>query len=801
MNIQPGQKLGPYTIGRLLGAGAMGVVYEAVDARLDRTVALKLISEELSRVEEFRRRLAQEASRAAKIDSPYVVKVWEYGESDDRSYVSLELVPGPTLREAAGHLTQEQKLDLVVQLAAGIQAAHDAGVVHRDLKPENLKVGDAGQVRILDFGLAIAERGETVTASGDIEGTIAYSSPEQLSGGAVTASSDLFSFGVVLYELFTGRRPFEGAYSAAVVYSILYEDPPSPQEVRKAIPTWLNDLIIDLLRKRPEDRPASAQEAGRIVMTNRKVVDEAFDLPRGLRRRRSVTVEELKNLSGDDSWAYFCEAFSDDLVASLTQRTALVVGAQPSKARPSDLHERFARYRCDYLVTGTLSRWQEKIRLTLSVYGEGGDRVISKSTFEGVGEQLFTLLASAAEDTAEILAAVSGTQPRERVDGEAPDVAAYDYYMKGRSYYQTNRPEDLERAEKLYRKALEIDANLAAAHAGLSDVYVFQYMAYYDHRAETIERAREEAMLALEKDRTLPEAHRSLGRCYMFCNEPEKAEAAFLRAIESNPKYAIGYRTLAWLKSMYGDPDAALNGATKALKLAPTDLETLLLISDIHMERRTFTPALATLQRAIELGPDYGRAYYALGTVYMRLGVPEPALENFLQAVRYQGDPNAYHDAGYVYMVLGKSSEGQRILEEGIAAGRMPFICHYYLAIMARLAGDTTGAARHVEAAMASIQADDPTGTDPHLIAYRAAVLAEQGDAETARKLITGLGDNDELTGGDWYCLSRACASMGDAARMRVFLHRAIESPKGPTAQEVALDPILTRQGGLADSI
>lgn len=788
MNLTPGQQLDRYVIGRYLGSGAMGVVYEATDTRLGRTVALKLVHEELARSEEFRNRLTEEAQRAALIDSPYVVRVWELGEVDGTTFVSLEYVAGQTLREAADDLSFQNRLDVAQQLASGIQAAHAAGVIHRDLKPENIKLTASGDVRILDFGLALVNRREAVDASGDIEGTVAYCSPEQLSAGDITPASDLFNLGVVLFELFTGRRPFEGEYSAAVIYSILYEDPPGPQELYQGVPYWLNDLILALLNKAPSARPGSAAEVERLIAENR-LTQPAPDVPvKAQRRQRMVTVENMENLSGDPGWNYLCDAVSTHLIGSLTQRTSLVVSAEPSKARPKDLTERFERYHCDYLISGMLERRLRALRLTLSIFEQDKEEPVSRTVFNSTPDQLFVMLASASEDTAETLAALSGTAPQVFADQVAPDVTAYDYYLKGRSYY-TSRQEDLKRAEELFRKALKVDSHFAPAHAGLADVYLVEYMAYYDRRPEKMTAARDAAQRALEIDPALPEAHRALGRYYMFAGERERAEKSLLRAVRHNSKYAIGYRTLAWLKSMEGELDSALGWASQALKLAPTDLESLLLVGLIHMDRREFTPAMATLRRAIELGPDYGRAYYNLGTIYMRLGAPEPALENFVKAIRFQGDPNAYADAGYACLVLRDIDSARQHFLAGIAAGHMPFICQYYIGAMEMLEGKPEAAAVTFAEALRSLEEHDPKGEDPHLAAWRAAVMAYTAPTE-ARHLLASICEREDLTGEDLYCISRAYATLGDSKPMQRFLQRAISAHDGPSEKEAALDPL-----------
>ena len=238
--LTPGSTFGHYKIETCLGEGGMGVVYRALDTRLERVVALKLISEKLARSEDYQSRLANEAKKAAKADSPYVVKVWEHSEYEGLPYISLEYVAGKDLCDSATDCDLEQKIEIARQIAEGIKAAHSVDLIHRDLKPDNIKITDDNQVKIFDFGLAKTVRPDTVDEQGNIEGTLHYLSPEQLSGEPLTFKSDLFSFGTILFELFTGEKPFEGDYAAAVMYSILHEAPPGPREINADLPEWID---------------------------------------------------------------------------------------------------------------------------------------------------------------------------------------------------------------------------------------------------------------------------------------------------------------------------------------------------------------------------------------------------------------------------------------------------------------------------------------------------------------------------------------------------------------------------------
>ncbi len=785
-----GETFGHYQIESVLGRGGMGTVYKALDTQLKRTVALKVINEDLAHSEKYQQRLKAEAKKVGQIDSPYVVKAWDYGEFNGRPYITFEYIEGVSLRELLPELDFYKKIELATKILNGVSSAHKKYVIHRDLKPENIRVTPEGLPKILDFGLALStSKGDTVDATGNIEGTVEYASPEQLSGEATSSKSDLFSFGVILYEMFTSELPFKGAYSASTIYSILYEDPEPPAELNDEIPGWLNDLIIKLLQKNPSERFIDATEVLRYVEDNMSGTGERV-LAAVARKRKTVTVVHLKNLSSDSSWDYFCQGFTEEVINEVNRRTDLIISAQPESSLPKDIKEVFKRCRTDFVLTGSLMNWQNQIRLSLTVYGDRGGQVISTKKHEGPSEQLFSLLSQAAQDVADILADVTGSSAKELAATPSPDVSAYDYYLKGRNYYQTNKPEDLIFAENMFKKALDIDPTLAIAHTGLADVYAFQYMAFYDHSSTKIELAKKEAEMALEVNPNLPEAHRSLGRYYMFTANPVKAEKEYTKAIYINPKYAVGYRTLAWLKSSTGDLDEALNWARKALELAPTDLETLLLLSLIHMDSRKYTLALATLQRATELGPDYGRAYYNLGSVYMKLGVPDLALENFLLAIKYQGDPNSFIDAGYIYLLQKNYEVAKEMFKQSITQGHLKFAAYYHLGLAERFSGSEDKAIEQFEKVISTAeeQINSQTKND-HLLSFQAKAYASIGNVEKAREILDALSTQKQNTGEILCFIAQGYSLIGDNDNCRKYLHQSLQMPDGPTEKEVKLDP------------
>jgi tetratricopeptide (TPR) repeat protein len=326
-------------------------------------------------------------------------------------------------------------------------------------------------------------------------------------------------------------------------------------------------------------------------------------------------------------------------------------------------------------------------------------------------------------------------------------------------------------------------------------------MAYYDRSEAKIEQAKDAAKRAIEIAPQLPEAHRSLGRYYMFIGRFDEAEEAFQKAIQINPKFAIGYRTLAWLNEIQGNHDDAITWAKEALRFAPNDLETLLLLSLINMDQRKYTVAMATLQRSIELAPDYGRAYYNLGTVYLKLGALAPALENYLQAVKHRGDPNARIDAAYVYIVNNESDKARPLLNEAIEAGNFPFVAYHFLGLMEKSRGETDVAAGYFEKAIeAAEECETKDDRNPHIKAFRAMSLASIGRSDEARALLEKLETHEDVDGEVMYFIARGYALLGDEPKVKALLTRALTERAGPTEKELNFDPHFSAYQSLFNS-
>jgi TolB-like protein/Tfp pilus assembly protein PilF/tRNA A-37 threonylcarbamoyl transferase component Bud32 len=791
MRLKRDQQFGPYLIHEPLGEGGSGEVYRALDSRSQRIVALKLIRQDLADSSEYRKRLADETQVAAGIDSAYVVRILECGEHESIPFVAMEFVGGDDLLTATSQASIESKIGLAVQVASGIASAHRAGLIHSNLKPDNVRVAPDGTAKVLDFGLAPVSRDESSLAGDLIAGTQCYAAPEQLTGGELTPMVDQFSLGLTLYEVIAGRHPFERNRAASNAYAILHEQPPPLSDIVSDMPPWVDAVITRLLEKQPADRYPDMDAVVKSLSDGLAGRSATASLAR--RHSKQVTVLDLRNLSGDREWDYFCEGFSDDVVSELARRTTLTVSAQPSREVGRDIPELFRRYHCDYLVTGSMLRWHETIQLRLLVHADKGRVLLAGEKFEDRAENLFGLLSAASGRVAELLSEAAGQRRKEVDESAGVDVTAYDFYLRGKNYYQTNKPENLDFAIQMFSRALLIEPQYALALTGLADVFVFQYMAYYDRTSERLQAAYDHIQKALRRDPELPEAHRSLGRYYMFTGDAVKAEACFKRAIDLNPKFSIAYRSIGWLKYQTSDYESALDWAQQALQLAPTDTETLLLMALLHTYRRQYTAAMATLQRAIEIAPDYGRAHYNLGLVYLKLGVFDLAIENFHSAARYAGDPNCYIDMGYAHMMKREYGLARAAFEESVRQRFFPFVAEYFLGFLDRLENNTSDAKHHFSLALKYTErVDFSNAENVQVYGYHVMILAELGLDREVREHLNRLTAFPNLIGDVCINIARAYALIGEPQEAARYRGLALTVSPGPTEKELAGDPHFT---------
>src|SRR5262245_33226514 len=522
MPLAAGSRLGPYEVVSLLGAGGMGEVYKARDTRLDRLVAIKIVAGGIDDAT-VRERLMREARAASALNHPHICTIHDVGDEEGRPFIAMEWIDGETLAarlaRTGAALAVEETVRLAAQIADALDTAHTSGIVHRDLKPANLFITRRGDIKVLDFGLAKAldliEDAQTVVArrhlteAGTTVGTIAYMAPEQARGELVDARSDLFSFGVVLYEMATGRSPFAGATTALTFDAILNRQPPAARSGNAAITPAVDAIVARLLAKDPSARPASA----------RAVRDELRALLEDSHRDRSsgaarivpsLAVLPFTNLSPEPENEYIADGITEEIINTLAQIKGLQVAARTSsfsfKGKTPDLADVAAKLHVAHVVTGSVRTAGPRLRIRVQLVNAHDGFPVWSERYDREAVDIFEIQDEIAAAIAQKLR-VALTAPDEPIAKRATgDLDAYELYLKGR-FLVNLRGAALLKGLECFEQALSRDSGFAPAHSGIATASALLSLYGYLPGYEAMPKARRAVLNALEADASLAEAH------------------------------------------------------------------------------------------------------------------------------------------------------------------------------------------------------------------------------------------------------------------------------------------------------
>ncbi|HNR40286.1 MAG TPA: protein kinase [Acidobacteriota bacterium] len=666
-----GQTVSHYRIIEKLGEGGMGVVYKAEDTALQRTVALKFLPPVLTRDADAKQRFLHEARAAARLDHPNICAVHEIGETADGSlYIVMACYEGQTLRERLreGALNWPEAAGLVMQAAAGLSEAHAQGIVHRDIKPANLFLTERGQVKILDFGLAKLTGASALTKSGSTLGTAAYMSPEQVAGGAAEAQSDLWSLGVVLYELVAGRTPFAGEYAQAVMYGILNE---AAQPLADA-PPELQRVVSRCLEKRPADRFASAQELADVLaaclglesptapVTRRRprlsrpwwrrwpaaaaalaaamaVAGVAawrngwfpFQMPAQLMR---LAVLPLANLSGDSEQDYLAAGLHEALITDLGRLGGLKrVIARASVMRFSKTdktpHQIAEELGVDALVTGSVQRFGDRVRIYAQLVDGDTEEQIWAERYERDMRDVLALENDVITAiTREIRLKLSPEESQRLSSARPVNPEAYEACLKGRFHFSKLSREGLESAEKYYRLALEKDPNYAPALVGMANVWASRTDTGLMPPAEALAHVKALSQRALALDPTCAEVHIRLANSNIAEWDWAAADKEFRRAIELNPNSAEAHMMYAdYLVTMRRTAEWQVE-IDRALELDPLSTFYRCFYGWHLVYEGRCDEAIGQMSRVAQAEPDFSSVRLGLWGAYFKKGADAEAL-------------------------------------------------------------------------------------------------------------------------------------------------------------------------------
>lgn len=617
-----GKNISHYQIVEELGSGGMAVVYRAIDRKLKRTVALKLLAPDAVSRTEKTVQFIQEARAAAALDHPNICAVYEIDECEDAVFIAMPFVEGGSLKGliAGTPMDFDRIVPVLADVARGLEAAHRLGIVHRDITSDNIMVTADGLAKITDFGLATLPGVKETADSGIVAGTPAYMSPEQVAGETTDARTDIWGLGVCLYEMLTGRLPFAAEYAAAIQYAVQNETPLPVEELRPETPEVLRRVVEKAMAKNPDDRYQTASD---LLAELSALADPLFVKAVGRveeeGERRSIAVMPFVDMSPGQDQGHFCDGIAEEVINALAQVEDLRVAARTSsfafKGAVGDIRSIGQQLGVEAVLEGSLRKADSKVRITAQLVDVADGCHIWSRQYD---RELDDILAIQADIAREITAAMElEVKDGERQALEKPrssDAKAYDLYLRGREYFYKSKRQGIKFAIGMFERAIGEDPNYALAYAGLADCHSYLYM-YFGHAIENLDGAEEASRRAVELDPGLAEAHAARGLALNLRSRWEEAESEFEKAIELNSSLFEAYYFYGRTCFAHGKLEKARDMYRAACRVSPHDYQAPNLLAFTYNSLKEFDKAtaayrigLVNIERRLETHPDDARA-------------------------------------------------------------------------------------------------------------------------------------------------------------------------------------------------
>ena len=651
-----------YGIIEKLGEGGMGVVYLAEDTKLEREVAIKFLPHYIAVNSEERERFRIEAKAAASLNHPNITTIHSIEEANEKVFIVMEYIDGVELRDKikTGSIPIDEAINIAVQIGEGLEAAHKKGIVHRDIKSQNIMITKDGKVKIMDFGLAKVGKGAQVTKIGSTVGTIAYMSPEQAKGDEVDNRSDIWSLGIILYEMLTGKLPYRGDFEQAIIYSILNEEPESISSIRKDIPLKLEQLIQKILNKNPNLRYQSADE----FLKELKELQNKAGVHAKSEMNKTIAVLPFENISPDKETDYFADGLAEELIINLSRIKEVSVVARTNSMRykgsNKDIGTIGKELDVRYILTGSVRKFKDDLRISVQMIEVNKGIQLWGETYKGKLADIFDIQEKVSKEIVDAL--MLKLSPVEKVELSKRltlNAEAFDCYLRGRNFLLNRTKNNLDFAILLFQKAVELDAKFAAAYAGLGEAYATMYRDF-DRKENWLDKALEVSLKALMYDASLSEAYATIGLSYFGKGAIEEGMKATRKAIELDPNNYNAF----WIFA-------------RILHTIDRDKE-----------------AIESLEKAVELNPEFYEAYddlrmyyEGLGDTEKHMGVIRKLLEIYPQLLIKHPEDAYRHMAYAVTLAVAKRSEEAKI--EGNKALELtsddPIMMYYGACLYARL--------------------------------------------------------------------------------------------------------------------